>query len=288
MRTARRLLLLTMAALALAALPVQAADAVTYLGKPTNDVPQFVPLGGFMHKGPKLRAYGLPQLLFIGTQEDARSATERWAVVKALDQFGILSGVTTETTVICDYRIYQDDCVSPRPTFNWAHARYRSRYLVFEHKDLLDRNNKLFQKLTSVEMALFRRYAAASGISYEKTVLDTAFNRRPVGVSTIRHFPLISIGGYVQTGNDLLVPGDFINDTPSPTCRTAACYALSFGQVKRAMVHNSLTPGTTRSLTPDINTEANVITALICQADGGRPKLVCGRKAIRRLTRHAR
>lgn len=122
--------------------PVSAESDSSDLGKPTNAVPQFVPLGGFMHKGPNLRRYGLPQVPFIGTQVDPLSAAERWAVVKALDQFGVLSGVTPNSSLS---RTDQHDQQygptidnQPIPTFNWAHAHYRSRYLVFEHRGLLD------------------------------------------------------------------------------------------------------------------------------------------------------
>jgi hypothetical protein len=37
------------------------------------------------------------QVLFIGTQADIFSAIERWPMVKALEQFGTLSGVNALT-----------------------------------------------------------------------------------------------------------------------------------------------------------------------------------------------
>jgi hypothetical protein len=44
--------------------------------------------------------------------------------------------------------------------------------------------------------------------------------------------------------------------------------------------------GIEQSLIPNINAEANVMTALICHADGSKPKSVCGRPVIKSLLRH--
>lgn len=288
MGTARWLLPVGVMALVLAVMPARAASSVTYLGKPTNDVPEYVPLGGFIHRGPKLRSYGFPELLFIGSQNDGRSAAERWAVIKALDQFGSLSAVSAATTTPCRDTSYPyDPCIYPLPTFNWAHAHYRSRYVQFVHRDLLDQRNDPYQRLAPAESRLFRRYAASPGGTYRQTLLSTAFAVTNDQTPS-RHFPLISIDGYLQTANDLLLPSDFVNTTPAPGCRTLSCGVLSFSAVRTALVRNTRTPGTTGTLVPDVNTESNILVTLICHADGSRPKSVCGRKPVQKLLRHVR
>src|SRR5436305_540601 len=65
----RRLFLVLSGAMALVAAVLVAVAAaptsanITDLGKPTNDLPQYLPLGGFRHTGPYLKQGKKPELL---------------------------------------------------------------------------------------------------------------------------------------------------------------------------------------------------------------------------------
>lgn len=80
--------------------------------------------------------------------------------------------------------------------------------------------------------------------------------------------PLVVVGGYAMTGSGYS-PSDIDGKTFSA-------------------VQHALRRGDTARYAPDINAEANVITALICHADGERPSSVCGRSTIRHLTARLR
>lgn len=103
---------------------------ITDLGPPTNDVPNYVPLGAFHRIRTTLRQGAMPEFLFIGTQIDAKSAVERWAAVKALDQFGTFSGIAPSLTSPCLPKTHVSLGGCGEPTFDWEHARYRSRYVA--------------------------------------------------------------------------------------------------------------------------------------------------------------
>src|SRR5450759_5343961 len=80
-----------------------ASGVVTDSGKPTNHLPRppASMLDGFARKGPVLTQARKPEVLFIGTQVfgyGGVSAVERWALVKALDQFGRFTGAKATTT----------------------------------------------------------------------------------------------------------------------------------------------------------------------------------------------
>ena len=77
--------------------------------------------------------------------------------------------------------------------------------------------------------------------------------------------PLVSAGGYAMVGS-YLGPDELSG--------------RSF-----ASVENALRNGSRQSFVDHINAEANVLTALLCRADGMQPRSVCGRALILRLVR---
>src|SRR5579871_6664281 len=89
--------LVTITAITAAAAPHSSASgAMTDLGSPTDTqtTAAYFPLSGFHHVSTFLRQSGKPELLMLGAQGGyARIDVERWPVVKALSQFGRLSGV---------------------------------------------------------------------------------------------------------------------------------------------------------------------------------------------------
>ncbi len=269
-------------------------DSLTDLGPPTNARPQFPPTGGFHRVKTTLTSHGLPELLFIGTLIEPRSAGERWAVVKALNQFGTLSNVSPVVTRDCVYppSAAQSPPVQCAPTeehgfvtgvstFDWSHAVYHSRYLVFAHKDLIDQNLQMRQPLTPLERSLFTRYVAFSGYGdWHDTVWHTAINEYSGQAiqSGRQRFPLIAISRYLQTGADVAIEGDLYDITGR--------LVLPFTTVQQSLQQGRAQDHASPSLIPDYNAEANLLTAFICHADGLRPAQVCHRSVIRSILKH--
>jgi hypothetical protein len=275
---------------------VLAASGILNLGAPTNDVAgnPYTPLSGFHRIGTVLRAHLRPELLMITAQNDSWTGAEAWALVKALDQFGTFSQVSA-TTVPAPI-VYQAETSNsnpltkirePEPTFDLSHAVYRSRYLVFVHKYVLDAKNQVYQRLNAAEQRLYARYARSAlpdGSHDPDNFLGTLNNKDP---RTNHRFPLIAAGGYLQTESNILFPLDFLIAGPgsNPQQQTLPHYA-TFDEVQGSLATGKPATGIEHSLISNINAEANVITALICHADGSQPRSVCGRHVIKSILRH--
>jgi hypothetical protein len=279
MRTAR---LLVLVALTLAQ-PVAASAGPTsaYLGQPTNSVPPYHVLGAFHRAGPHLLAGSKPELLFAGTQIDDGSAGERWPIVKALGQFGTFTGLRPMAEPICSLRTGNAvNCALPPrainreglATFDWYRTRFSSRYVAFQHVDLIDRNLRMREHLSGPQLSLFRSLGFPTS---RLAILQAALE--PVSGS-VTHFPLVAIGGYVETGADTAIPGDLVDNQ--------GYHNLSFATVQESLQRGKTLGGASSSLVDDYNAEANVLTALICHADGLRPRSTCDRSVIRLILRH--
>jgi len=273
------------------AVPGWAASDVTNLGAPTTAVPNTLASGlGVRHLRTALRAGGKAELLFLGTLVDNGSTAERWPVVKALNQFGTLSGVSPVVSRSCLYQVVamvpRLQCIPTEEhgfftggaTFDWSHAVYHSRYLAFVHKDLIDQNLRMHGKLSPLERSLFIKYVALPGFNgYHDTVWHTAVDEHSFeGTLHLSHrFPLLAIGRSVETGSNVAISGDL----NSSTGRTI----LPFAAVQQSLMTGHAQGGAPEALVPDYNAETNVITALICAADGSKPHAVCGRPVIRHI-----
>lgn len=300
------ILLLVIAGVALA------LSNVTNLGGPANieSTNAYFPLSGFHRMKGGVHQSGKPVLLFVGSQGPSLQSinAERWPVVKALDQFGTLSGVSPverQCTTVPN-GMFKGQTACTIPTFDLSQARYRSRYLVFVSRDLLrEERGRLvpFQRLSPAEQALFDRYARASHpqcgsgtgqhfarhpCSYVEMVQATI---APQQIGSQRTLPLIVTGGYEQTVSQDLGWPDFAHPiayTPPPG---RIVYAendqrLPFETVHQALLHGKDPPAS--HLVEDVNAEANVITALICHADGRQPVSICGRPAIRAILKYVK
>jgi hypothetical protein len=271
-----------------------AASNILNLGKPTSTTstaPAF-PLSGFHRVKVNLVRGSRAELLFVATQVDQVSAAERWAVVKAVQQFGTLSGVRPDAST------FGGSFFPQVGTFDLSHATYRSPYLVFVHADLLGNNSHKvpYQTLSGLDKQVYYRYARAPHAQRDLNgkvtehdayhVYATLANRN---LPTTRQLPLVAVGDYLQTISQVVVEGDFEpivpvnpNDPSGPT----KTVGFSFDDIRQALETGK--DPTQSHLVEDVNAEANIITALICHADGAQPSKVCGRAAIKQILRHVR
>jgi hypothetical protein len=276
-----------------------AVSSITNLGKPVEVLSpmQTLPLGGFKESISVLSRATKPRLLFIGAMRlstdslETRSAAERWPVVKALSQFGTFSGVTPARQV-CDLNTVVGRTTCEVPTFDWSRAKYRSRYVDFVHKDLLDDRGRNFQTLTPDELSLYNRFSRASG----NTIRHDRYGAKATGLwgrFAGKGFPLLVVGRYVQVGSDVVVEGDFeevvvgTHPVPSTTPLPQSLSGLPFASVHSALVAGR-SPQSAQALIPDVNAEANIITALICHTDGKKPASVCNRSVIKSILKHVK
>jgi hypothetical protein len=291
-------------------------SGATNLGPPMNiqSTAGYFPLSGFRRISMNLRRGGKPELLFIGAQGQFFNQIniERWPVVKALDQFGTLSAARpvdgqcqkvrsrspeTAGMPICGYS-----------TFDLTRARYSSRYISFISRDLAQvgryGNLQRLQSLPPAEQALFDRYVRVRGhpLCYRgqkagKPYLTPCKSEEDFMLATagygagLRVLPAVAVGGYLQTVSQMMISGDFEVPIPSPTAipphvSLRWSKSLSFSQVQSALIHGKDPPST--NLVENVNAETNVITALICHADGKKPASVCGRPTIKAILRHVR
>jgi hypothetical protein len=271
--------------------PVWASGNVTDLGKPTNNLPAPPApiLAGFARKGPVLTQARKPEVLFIGTEvsgySGGGSAVELFALVKGLDQFGRFSGVGTAETQNCygtsasTRQCFSNDKSPGYATFNLDHARYTSRYLSFVHKDLIDRDLHVQTSFSSVESSLIQQYLRRYLTAPSSGWADFAWQESLVPPEN-HGLPLVSIGGYLRATYGVALSGDLTPNT--------SVIPLSFSAVQTSLQRGKATGGAPYSLVPDVNAEANVLTALMCHADGKRPAGVCNRSVIKTVLKHVK
>jgi hypothetical protein len=258
-----------------------AATGLTNLGKSTPAVPTnpYFPLGGF-HKtklAPHVRKY--TRVVFIGTGYDDRSAAERWPLVKALAQFGTFSNIAAAKQVCGRDPLVVTGTHCETPTFDMAHAHYSSRYLVLDYRDLLNDQAQEQGQPSKFELSLFNRYARTGD---PHAGLHDAVGAA-VNSQTERTLPIVVVGSYLQTASQEIFSADFDEQIPvRPSAggtQTSAPSGLPFTTIHDALVSGHDPPGT--NLNRDVNAEANLITALACHADGGRPRKVCDQAPIK-------
>lgn len=288
-----------------------ATSGILDLGKPTNTLStnSNFPISGFHRVKLNLRSHGKTEFLWIGTMwpGDPASAVERWPIVKALEQFGSFSGIAVAPqpcNTLNDSRVTDTAC--PLPTFDWSKARYFSRYITFIHRDLIDVQGQLFQKLPSAELRLFDRYVRQKGGAGVQSIAASIYDPNTIlRVTDIsKSFPFIAVGGYIQTKSQAPLIGDVSVGRDYNPANSSVTHnlpyplysgVLNFDQTRSALasgktpslpaVHGSVT---FPSLVPDVNGEANVITALICHADSGRPSKLCNRPTIKEILKQGK
>lgn len=269
--------------------------AVAYLGPPTgvpNPYPH-VPLGGFHRTGKSEVDRGRLVVRWIGTlaRGDAASASERWALLKTLEQFGSFENVT-KAKQSCRSTMGQRVCEVA--TFDWSKAKYTSPYVVFKHIDMLNHAGRPYQQATGEDRLLYYKYIRLRSCDHiPLNGLKTEYKRIlfQVGAQcppSDRNFPLLQVDGYTQTVSGLVLPADFT--ALLPPVQTGApndVYSgIPFDEVRRRMVSGQDASGSL--LVYHVNAEADLLMALICRGDGLRPSRLCSKPWIRHQLRYIR
>jgi hypothetical protein len=122
-------------------------------------------------------------------------------------------------------------------------------------------------------VSLFNRYLRAAG---PQDWFSAVWNVASGGGLTGSRFPLVDVGGYLQTYVGQFTPADL---------ESVSQQNVPFGTIQRSLQTGRLTHGESPSLLADANSEANLLTALICHADGSRPRSVCSRPTILSMTK---
>jgi len=300
--------------------PVEAAS-LSDLGKPMSvqSPSAAFPLSGFHHTTHPFAVGRKPAVLFLGTNlaqighhtlnaVDAESAVERWPMVKALAQFGAWSGLQVASQTCVRSAIVDRSVCSP-PSFQWSGSHYSSRYIVFQHRDLLTATGKRFQSMNRQERAAYYRFSRNPGTRWAlgahdrrsafyhdnpdyvlSTVVDASF---PSGGGSTRRLPLVMVGSYVSTLPQVAVAGEFSEQVLAQSAASGGTPAPSdTSNYSFARVHQALERGQEvdrySHFVADINAEANIMVALICHADNMRPSSVCTRATIRQILRFVR
>jgi len=288
-----RWLLVGLAVAALSGGLALAGGSILDLGKPTSNIStiSYFPLDRFHRIKQNLRAHGKPEVLYLGTtlMYDSRSAYIRWPMIKALSQFGTFAQVVPVKRTCLGHDMRGNPNCEQLAAPDWSRARYSSRYIAFVHKDLVNDQAKLFQRMTPTERALFYRYARTA--PRFKSDPDGIISSVSFGFGQSTHsLPLVLIGDYLQTLGQIVIDGDFdLAYPPPPGTPTEATYkALTLQQVRDSLAAGKNPPQNAANLVGDVNAEANIMTALICHATKNQPTSVCTRPTIRLILKSVR
>lgn len=276
-----RLLVLSATFLATSLIPDTHASArqsapgcETCLGRPTNDIGALPDYRvGFRRVAKPRYSHRRAEFLLISYPHIGVSDATEWPVVKALGQFGTWG----------DIRTWDRRCKPvpdlPRPlctipTFDLTTSHFRSKYVAFVHADFTDAAGRCqVDRLTAFQKSVFLKYARTPGVNFSSShPCDYLVS------GTSPHLPLILVNGYVRAGLFLLSLGDFEDNNLE---------VLPFDTIHDALVSGKdPVPGS--PLNYHVNAEANLLTALVCQADKMQPKKVCSRKVIATILKHVR
>jgi hypothetical protein len=283
-----------------------ATQSITYLGPLSNAAPPYLPLGAFHLTSINPHAGKKPQVIFLGTQIDDSSAIERWAVVKSLGQFGTFSKIRPLTTRYCVATTPPPngsapqqpkiDCGHPfqcvfckvqrggAASFDLPASKYDSRFVSLAPAELIDRNFKTMAPgdLNASQLALFNRYSRIPGYrAWHDEVWHAVPQLYGMSIENVtQHLPVVAVGGYVDVGANVAFGTDLLTSDRSRY--------LSFTQVLKVLQTGKAAAPAPDTLVPDVNAEANVVTALICHVDGRKPSKVCDRTVIRSMLKHVK
>jgi len=184
----------------------------------------------------------VPEVLYIGAEYCPYCAAQRWSTIIALSRFGTWSNLGNMTS-------YAHDVYPNTPTFTFAKATYKSKYLVFdsveEYRNYLNAagtNYQVLQTPTKEQVALIEKYDTSKYIK---------------GLTTSDGNPI----PFMTFDNKFLVSGaSYSPDTLTNLSRSAIATGLS---------------DPTSPVTDAIIASANYQSAAICSLTNNQPSNVC-------------
>lgn len=250
---------LVLAAVAVVALTIHgfASTDISDLGKPANDTPaQYDRLENYGRVLPGKRPSGRVAVTLYDTPWDVNSAAGRWGIIKALHQFGRWSDLRKTTSAQAVAEGSMTDPSWKVPTYDLSHVHYSSSYVTFRHVVMQARRYGPHTHLSPREMALLNRVY-----------------RLPT-VQSDRYIPLPAVvaGRYGWHGPWLEAWPLAVLQVPMHLLSPR-----SFDDVQRDWQKGDRGP----YWVSEGNQYVNIVTAIICHEDGGRPHSVCLRHAIR-------
>ena len=194
-----------------------------------------------VHGSPALGPRGKATLLYVGAEYCPFCAATRWALVVALDRFGTLSGLRLMTSSATDY-------APNTPTFTFAGATYRSRYVSLRAVELTTNQPSSqgafgyvpLETPTRAEDAVWKKYDPQGSI------------------------PFLALGRGAVSQTDIGAPY-------SPLLLAG----LSWQTISRGVEEAAQGKPGAPAYGTDILTAANAFTQAICKEDGGEPQAVC-------------
>lgn len=247
-----------------------------FLGVTSPDT--YLPLDNFRKVHVSLRQFGLPEFLYLSIPKDDQSTVQAWPVVKALNQFGSLRGVNAVERSCRQVNVpgYPTSLACNLPTLDLSHAVYRSRYLRFVYGaagTFLRTEFRSNRALPKREATLFQRYACSPS--------RVACSDPRARVADF----LEIIEGYEQTASQFL--NRYVFQLPVSNAADAMAVTPKFDTVRGALASGT-EPASGSFIVTYVNGEANIMTALICHADGAQPKKVCSRSVIKQILHHVK
>lgn len=202
--------------------------AASEAGLKSTEAPLFTSLQSVQGKNPG--AGQKTGVLYIGADFCPYCAALRWPLAIALMRFGTLDGLRT-------MRSSPDDVHPDTTTFNFAKAKYSSKFVQFVAIETADRHGKALQPLTGEPSKLFAKFDS------------------PPYTPQAGGIPFLYIGGRWLLLGSPVDPKDVGTG--------------SWSEVASALADP------TSKLAKAALPQANLITAAICDSTGGKPEKVC-------------
>jgi thiol-disulfide isomerase/thioredoxin len=184
----------------------------------------------------------VPEILYIGAEYCPFCAAQRWATIIALSRFGTWSGLGNTTSAAKDQ--YPNT-----PTFTFAQAVYKSKYLTF----------KSVEEYTNQLNAAATNYVSLQNptVAQQKLILKYDTPKYVPGLSSSQGNPI----PFMTFANKFLVSGaSYSPDTLTGLTRSAVATGLS---------------DPTSPVTDAIIASANYQSAAICSLTKDQPSAVC-------------
>ena len=178
---------------------------------------------------------GKPEFLYMGAEYCPYCASERWALIVALDQFGSFTGLQYMQSSSSD--IYPSTS-----TFTFLHANYTSNYISFVPVETEDRSENPLQTPTAAE-----------------TALENTFDTGPNGPS----IPFLDIG------NKYTLVGSQVNPPNLRVGQSATGAPYNWTQIGSQLNNQS------NIFAQSIDGAANRLIGAICAVDGSQPTSIC-------------